>query len=481
MGGVVMHVILGAAEAMSGGFGVSARLAIPLIVSGALMLLLFAVGKVPLNYNLRNLAVRWKTTLMTALAFTLVVALMTVMLAFVNGMYQLTLNSGQPGNVIVLADGATDESFSSLSVVDTADVDRQPGVLRNAGGAPLSSPEVFVVLNQPVAVPEGEKPRRRFVQLRGIEDPVIAATVHGLELLPGSAWFSQAGVQAASGNGDDGAAAAPDGAADAGSARSGPARGSAGQPLIQAVIGEGLAGELGRDRPGRQPLRVGDTFPLGPREWAVVGILKSAGSTFDSEVWAKRSIVGPLAGKQTYSTIVLRSRDAAGAKALAESLKSYRKAALNPLVETEYFARLGENCKQFLYAIIFLAGMMAVGGVFGVMNTMFAAISQRTKDIGVLRILGFRRTQILVSFLLESLVIALIGGLIGCAVGTLADGWTARSTISSGQGGKSVVLQLVVDADILAAGLLLSLVMGGLGGLLPALSAMRLRALESLR
>jgi ABC-type antimicrobial peptide transport system permease subunit len=113
---------------------------------------------------------------------------------------------------------------------------------------------------------------------------------------------------------------------------------------------------------------------------------------------------------------------------------------------------------------------------------MFAAISQRIKDIGVLRILGFASWQILVSFLLESLVIALVGGLLGCALGYLANGWSASSIVGSGQGGgKSVVLKLVVDANTLATGMLLTLVMGGLGGLLPALSAMRLKPLDSLR
>src|SRR5262245_25969544 len=94
-----------------------------------LMVSLAFIGKVPLSYNVRNLVVRWKTTLMTALAFTLVVALMTAMLAFVNGMYRLTAQSGQPGNVIVLAEGATDESFSNLNFTDTTDIERQPGIL----------------------------------------------------------------------------------------------------------------------------------------------------------------------------------------------------------------------------------------------------------------------------------------------------------------------------------------------------------------
>ena len=161
--------------------------------------------------------------------------------------------------------------------------------------------------------------------------------------------------------------------------------------------------------------------------------------------------------------------------------KDYKKAAVNPQIETDYYASLSETNAQFAYAIGFLAVVMSVGGVFGVMNTMFAAISQRTKDIGVLRLLGYARWQVLVSFLLESLVIALVGGLLGCGLGSLADGWTATSMMMGQGGGKSVVLQLAMSPDIVAAGILLTLLMGLLGGLLPALSAMRLKPLEALR
>jgi ABC-type antimicrobial peptide transport system permease subunit len=100
----------------------------------------------------------------------------------------------------------------------------------------------------------------------------------------------------------------------------------------------------------------------------------------------------------------------------------------------------------------------------------------------VLRIIGFARWQILVSFFVESLLIALVGGLLGCALGTLCDGWTATSIVGNGQGGgKSVVLRLIVSPETIAAGLLVTLLMGVVGGLVPALSAMRLRPLESLR
>src|SRR5262249_52687114 len=157
------------------------------------------------------------------------------------------------------------------------------------------------------------------------------------------------------------------------------------------------------------------------------------------------SIVGPMFGKDQITCLVVRTVDASNAASLAEDLSTNFKPAVRAEPEIVYYSKLSETNKQFLFAIAFVTIIMAIGGVFGVMNTMFAAISQRTKDIGVMRILGFARWQVLVSFFLETLVIALVGGLIGCALGYLCDGWTATSIISSGQGGgKTVVLKLVV-------------------------------------
>jgi ABC-type antimicrobial peptide transport system permease subunit len=182
--------------------------------------------------------------------------------------------------------------------------------------------------------------------------------------------------------------------------------------------------------------------------------------------------------------MVLATAGADAAERVAKSLKTeFKKANLDAQLETKYFARLSETSKQFAYAISFVAVFMAIGGVFGVMNTMFAAIAQRTKDIGVLRIVGFPRSQILVSFLLESMLLALVGGLIGCAVGLMADGWSAKSIVSSGQGGggKFVVLRLDVNLEVLLTGMLMSLMMGLAGGFVPAINAMRVRPLESMR
>jgi putative ABC transport system permease protein len=418
----------------------------------ALMAGLVFLGKVPLRYNLRNMTVRWPITLLTGMAFILVIGLMTVMLAFVNGLYKLTQGSGQPGNVMILADGATDELFSNLGTSDITQLGTRDDIVRDEDGNKLVSWETYVVVNQPIANAVKGGRMRRFLQVRGVQDPVLSGRVHNLPLHEGGAWFSE--VQDL-----------PDGT-----------------KAIQAVLGEGMAREMGKDR-NKATLERGDVFDLGPRKWVVTGVLKSSGSTFDSEIWAKQSRVGEMFGKPSFTTVVLRTADAGTAKTVADDLtKNYKTPAVSAQTEKEYFEKLNNTNAQFLYSVIFIVIIMAVGGVFGVMNAMFAAVSQRTKDIGVLRILGYTPLQVLMSFFLESLILAVLGGLLGCAIGSLCHGFTASSIAGSGAGGgKSVVLKLVVDQYILATGLGFALVMGALGGLVPALSAMRLKPLESMR
>jgi putative ABC transport system permease protein len=442
----------------------------PLGVCLALVVVLVLLSKVPLSYNLLNVLVRWRTTTLTCLAFMLVTGLLIWMLAFVNGMYNLTENSGQPGNLIVLSEGATDEAFSNLGFSDLSDIENQPGILRE-NDRQLASRETFLVVNQPIDNAPAGRPQRRFLQLRGIDEPLLSSRVHGIDLLEGGQWFSDAGVQDVTTD-------------EFPQIRE--------RSAIQVVVGEGIAREMARDRlpeaaaraKNPQRLDAGDLFYLNDRLWIVVGVMKSSGSTFDSEVWARRSVVGPMFGKTTYSSIILRTASESDALKLKEFFNTkYDKAALSARTEKEYFSSLSETNKQFLYSAVFMTVVMAFGGMFGVMNTMFAAISQRIKDIGVMRLLGYRRGSILVSFLLESLVIAIIGGMMGCAMGMLADGWTASSIVSSGQGGgaKFVVLKLAVDRQILGAGMIVAVTMGLLGGLIPALNAMRLTALDALR
>lgn len=479
------------------------------------LMLLVVIGKVPLSYNVMNLTTRWLTTLFMVGAFTLVIGVQVALLAFVNGMYAMTESSGQPGNVMIMSEGSTDEAFSNLGFADATDLETQEGVARDENDRALVSRETYLGISQQLTDKKTGLVKRRFLQVRGVDDPAMSAKVHGLKLMPGGEVFSDAGVREMNSKGDT---------------------------AIETILGSAIARELGNDRTEemlatakrKDRLDVGDTFKIGERDWYVTGVFESSGTVYDAEVWTRQSQVGPLFGKSNYTTFCVRAKpdyrkeqrgelvvkrkqaalaayeEAARLKAEdksaptpkrqvvrdkytdaewgAELLREYfateyKKAAVSPQVEKTYFANLSATNVQFLTMAIIVALIMSMGGLFGVMNTMFAAISQRTKDIGVLRLLGFKRWQILVSFLLESMILALIGGAVGCLLGSLCDGFTANSIVTGGPGGggKFVVLRLTVDASTLAMGMMLALAMGFFGGLIPSLGAMRLSALNALR
>lgn len=441
--------------------------------SAIAMILLALFNRVPISYNLLNIVVRWKTVLLSVVVFTVVVGLLTGMLAFVNGMYAMTENSGRPGNVIVLAEGATDEAFSSLQFGDIQELALNDLILKS-GDKPLASWETYLIIVQPLyemvtgrplkGIADG-RPNKRFLQVRGVVDPDIAAAVHGMTLSDGGEWFSDAGVRQVK---------------------------PSDPSLVEVVLGWGIAGELGLDRSSelrrtaKNPNRLvaGDTFPVGDKLWYVTGVMEATNTAFDSEVWAKQSYIGPLFGKSTWTTLFVRTAGAADAERLVKFYnEEFSKTKVSARTETAYFKGMSDVNNQFLVGIAVITVIMSLGGIFGVMNTMFAAISQRTKDIGVLRLLGYKRRHIMVSFLLESLIVALLGGLLGCAIGSMFHGWTVNSIVAAGPGGggKFVVLKMTVDSLVLSTGLAMSLFMGFFGGLLPSVSAMRLTALEALR
>jgi ABC-type lipoprotein release transport system permease subunit len=368
------------------------------------------------------------------------------MLAFVEGLNELAKRSGPPGNVIILRDGATDELFSDIALDDKVSElwTNHPEIVR-AGDRPLASQEVYSIATQEVPPTQaGDRPTFRFLQIRGIEDPEMAGLVHDLHLRPGSRWFSRTGTE--------------------------------------VVMGDGIARTLG--------LGVGDVFHPRPElAWTVVGILDSRGSPFDSEIWAKREEVGRYFGKDNeerkqsfYTSIVVTTNDAQTAEAFAKDLQNRTQVRISALPERKYYEEMSKSNQVFQSAAMFIAIIMAVGGMFGLMNTMFAAVSQRIKDVGVLRIVGYTRWQILVSFLLESLLLACFGGLLGVLIGYAVHGAEQTSFVSGTQGaGKTVVFKMIVNRTVLVTAIEFTLTMGLLGGLLPALSAMRQKPLEALR
>lgn len=401
---------------------------------------------IPIRYNTRNLLVRWKTNVLTTAGFMLVVGLLVVMLAFVQGLLELSKKTGPAGNVIVLRDGATDELFSDITLDDkVSEIWSNHAEIIKDGDKPLASQEVYSIATQeiPPKTP-GDKTTYRFLQVRGIESPEMAGKVHGLTLKPGGRWFDRTGNE--------------------------------------AVFGEGIARNLN--------LKIGDKFkPRFDLEWTISGILDSKGSPFDSEIWAKREDVGLYFGKDNaerkqsfYTSIVVTTKDLPTAEKFAKDLQNRTQVRVNPMTERKYYEEMSKTNQTFLIAAYFIAGVMAIGGMLGLMNTMFAAVSQRIKDIGVLRIMGYEKTQILICFLLESLLLALVGGGLGILLGWLFNGVEQTSFVSSGQGGgKTVVFTMIVNMAVIWPAIIFTGIMGFVGGLLPAFTAMRQRPLEALR
>ncbi|GIW78254.1 MAG: multidrug ABC transporter permease [Gemmatales bacterium] len=402
---------------------------------------------IPLRYNVRNLFVRWKTTALTSLGFVLVVGLLVVMLAFVEGLNALSQKTGPEGNVILLRDGATDELFSEIAVnqENLSALWLQPEVLTEQG-KPLVSKEVYSIATQEIPpAEEGGRKTYRFLQVRGVEDPARSGRVHGLHLHAGGRWFDETGTE--------------------------------------CVMGEGIARALGK--------KLGDVFqPRPDLAWKIVGILDSRGTPFDSEIWAKLADIGRYFGKDNeqtgqrfYTSIVVATKDSATAEKFAREIQDrVRDIRIHAQPERKYYASLSKSNQMFEGVALFIAVVMAIGGMFGLMNTMFAAVSQRIKDIGVLRILGYTHWQILYSFLLESLLLAGIGGVAGIACGYLVHGVEQTSYVSSGQGGgKTVVFTLIVNQTVVLWAVSFTVAMGIIGGILPAWAAMRLRPLDAVR
>ncbi len=381
---------------------------------------------VPVSYSYRNLLVRWKTTLMTAGGFVLVVAALVVMLAFVNGVQTVCVASGEPENVVVLGAGQTDEVLSQLSATTVASLETMPGVARDANRQPLASRELFMLVHHLDEATGGY----RFLQVRGVLP--VAFRVHSRVAIEEGSLLQ-------------------------------PGRG-------EAIVGRSLAREL--------DLHIGDRVALGRQRWRIVGIFSANGAAFESELWCDlNELASQFRREGRFNTVVLRAATAQEAEALASRLAEERTVSVEAQTEPAYYEKQARQAQVLLTAAWVICSFMGIGAAFGVMNTMFAAVSQRTKEIAVMRILGFKAHEILISFLLEAVLISLIGGGLGAALGYATNGLTQSTAL----GAREIEFAFRVDAPILAVAAVFSVVMGIVGGILPAMSAMRVRPLEALR
>lgn len=382
---------------------------------------------IPLKYNLRNLRVRWRSTMATTLGVALVVAVFVMVMSLHRGMQFTYIRTGDERNLLVLRKGATAESSSQISRDEARRIKYTPGIARDANDQPLASAEIIVLI-----LLDRLDGGNANVQVRGI-GPVglalrpIVHIVEGRMFEPGRR---------------------------------------------ECVVSRKIADRFAH-------CRVGQTFHSGKNDWRVVGIFDAQKSAYESEIWMDADEVRDVFNRNFYGSVLLRPADAAQAAAIIERLGKDKTLNVKILPETEYYKEQTKSAGLFQFLASFLAVIMSIGAAFSAMNTMYAAVGARTREIGTLRVLGFKRRQIYASILIESVLLALIGGALGCLLSLpmngLATGTMSQTTFAE------VAFEFRITPELLGKGMIFALLMGALGGLLPARLAARKPVLDALR
>ena len=383
---------------------------------------------IPISYNLRNLVVRKTTTILTALGITLTVAVLLAVLALVNGLRTAFESSGNPLQILVMRKGSTAELSSAITREVFQDLKSEAGIARD-GNQPLASLEMVTVIN----LPSVESPDGMNITLRGIL-PIGITMRDDLKLQDGR-WF-QAGQR-------------------------------------EVVVGKSIA----KRYPGAQ---LGKKLRFGRGEWEVVGVMDGGKSSVNSEIFADLNQTSSDFNRADgLSSVLIRATDAATVPALINSLNDDRRLGVLAQTEKAYYEAQTNSGAVLQYLGVFISIIMAVGSSFAAMNTMYAAVARRSREIGTLRVLGFSRGSILFSFLIESLCLSLLGGLLGCLL------VLPLNNITTGIGSfvtfSEIAFNFRVSPEIMLAGVLFALVMGTLGGLFPARMAARKEILTALR
>jgi putative ABC transport system permease protein len=384
--------------------------------------------KIPLAYNLRNLIVRKTTTLMTASGIALTVSVLVASLATINGLRNAFANTGNALQILVLRKGGTSELGSSVTREAFAQLRALSGIARSKSGEPMASLEMVQVIN----LPSVDNPKGMNVTLRGL--PPVGIEMRNVRLVSGR-WFE------------------------------------AGQREV--VVGKSVAKRYPR-------ARLGGHLRFGRGEWVIVGVMDGGQSAVNSEIWGDLNQISSDYNRQHgLSSILVRATDAAAVPALINSINDDRQLNVSAMPEQQYYASQTSSGMPIEFLGILVAAIMAVGSSFAAMNTMYAAVSRRSREIGTLRVLGFSRGSILVSFLMEALLLSAMGGGLGCLI-TLPLNMVTTG-IGSFTSFSEIAFNFRVGFSAMATGVIFAMLVGAAGGFFPARSAAKKEILGALR
>ena len=384
---------------------------------------------IPISYNVRNLKLRKGLTVMTALGIALTVTTAIFLMALLAGLQKAFVSSGNPLNVLVLRKGSDSELASNFTRAAYQELKVKPGIARSRNGGPLASLEMVTVIN----LPSETNPDGANVTLRGLSP-------EGLEMrdqikLAAGRWF-ESGKR-------------------------------------EVVVGASIA--------RRYPAAgLGKYLTFGRGNWLVVGVMDAGHTSAASEIFGDvNQISADFNRSEVVSSALVRATDPVAVRALIDDVNNDRQLNCTAQTEREYYELQTNSGAPVEYVGIVVAIIMAVGSCFAAMNTMYAAVARRTREIGTLRVLGFSRGGILLSFFLESLLLAGFGGLLGCLLVLPLNGF--ETGIGNFATFSEIAFDFRISPSIMALGLGFSLLLGALGGFFPARAAARKEILNALR
>jgi putative ABC transport system permease protein len=381
----------------------------------------------PLRYNVRNLRVRWQVTLLAIFGIALVVTVFVFLTAMSSGFTIALRSTGRDDNAMVLQKGAGSELGSGIERGKAGVLMTDPRIARDRDGQPLASGEILSVAN-----------------LKRLDGGEVNVTIRGVSA---RTFDVRGGIRMVEGR-------------------------TFTPGLAEVVVGARTAERFG--------YHVGSKVRFAKQDWAVAGVFASEGSGFESEIWGDIAVLQePLRRPGGYQAVVVRLSD-------KSTLEEFKKAwEADPQVQVSvkeerafYEDQAGPTAAALMGLAYFVSFIMGFGAVFGAMNTMYAIVAARTREIGTLRALGFSRRSILFSFVTESVFLAVLGGLLGCLLALPADGITSAT---GGANFSELAFAFRITPVALGLGLAFAVVMGLLGGLLPAARAARVPITNALR
>jgi putative ABC transport system permease protein len=384
---------------------------------------------IPISYNIRNLRLRKGLTIMTALGIALTVTTAIFLMALLAGLNRAFVTSGDSSNVLVLRKGSEAELSGGFDASLFPILKSLPGVATDSHGEPMASAEWVVVIVLPRQDGTGEVN----VTVRGMMPD-------GLELRPKvklveGRWFTT------------------------------------GQREV--VVSQSIHKRFSQ-------ANVGDTMQFGKGPWKVVGIFDAGGSAYESEVWGDVNQMASDFDRQGgFSSAYLRAADPVAADALKHRVSDDQRLKLDGLLETDYYAKQTRSGTPIKIIGLVVAVIMAIGSSFAAMNTMYAAVSYRSREIATLRVIGFSRSSILTSFVFESILLSLLGALVGIVLMLPFNGMTTGT--SNAVTFSEVVFSLRMTAAVVGYAILFAMIMGLVGGMAPAWHAARRNILAALR